>query len=747
MRKLSDITDAILEYHPNGDVDIILDAYLLSAKAHRNQSRKSGEAYFSHPVEVAWNLTRLKMDEKAVAAGLLHDTLEDTLTTPEEIIQSFGEEVYQLVDGVTKISKIHFSSQEETQAENYRKMILAMSKDIRVVLIKLGDRAHNLQTLGSLHEDRQKRIARETLDIYAPIANRLGIGWLKAELEDGAFKYLHPAEYQLIKKKVAAGRAKHEKFVKRVCQLVMDELAGAEIQGAVQGRTKHYYGIFKKMMGQDIGFDDVYDLIGVRVLTHSVKDCYAVLGLIHALWKPIPGRFKDYIAMPKPNGYQSLHTTVIGPEGERVEVQIRTEEMHSVCEEGIAAHWQYKESDKAKPKPAGQGLVWVRHLLESQKDFKNPKEFLHAFKVDLFSNEVYVFTPRGEVVALPRGSTPVDFAYSVHTDIGDHCQTCRVNGKIVPLRYKLRNGDQVEVVTSKLKNPNRDWLSFVKTSKARSRVSNYINSQERARSLLLGKELIEKEIRELGLDPEAVLKAKNLDEAIHASGFGNMESMLRGIGIGKISAIHVIERLVPRDKLEKKKPAEAATLKLKTHEAPKTEGPIKVKCLNEDILLRVGKCCNPVPGDPIVGYITRGRGVTVHHLECPSVSDLGSEPERLIEVEWGAEKKTAFPVRISIVAEDKPGQLAEISNAIARFDVNITRANVQQGPSKRAYFDFFIEIHDLNQLNHTLNAITRVQGVIHVERVKEYKKKVSGKNTLDGRVSDTSTTEGRELRV
>ncbi|MFQ5449275.1 MAG: RelA/SpoT family protein [Nitrospinaceae bacterium] len=725
MHKIQDITDALLKYHPGADVDIVLDAYVYSAKAHRGQSRCSGEAYISHPVEVAFNLTLLKMDEKTLAAGLLHDTIEDTLATPEEIQELFGEEVCQLVDGVTKISKMEFSSREETQAENYRKMILAMARDIRVVLIKLADRAHNVKTLESLSEESQRRIARETMEIYAPIANRLGIGWLKTELENGAFQYLYPEDYRFIREKVSHCQEQRSKFVAHVCETIDREVKAADISGTVVGRPKHYYSIYKKMMEQNINFEDVYDLVGVRVLTETVKDCYAILGLIHSLWKPIPGRFKDYVAMPKPNLYQSLHTTVIGPKGERVEVQIRTREMHRVCEEGIAAHWQYKEKGDKKTKPVDHQLIWVRHLLESQKDLKSPREFLNAFKINLFPQEVYVFTPEGDVISLPYGSTPVDFAYAVHTDIGNHCLTAKVDGKIVPLRYKLKNGNQVEIITSKQKHPSRDWLSFVKTSRARNRIANYINSRERARGLGLGKELLEKEIRRYELSPSVVLKGKKLEEAIHACGYSSLDSLLAGIGIGKVSINHVVEKLLPREKLaEKRDKEESARIKLKEKSPPKSrESAIKVKCFNDDILLRVGKCCNPVPGEPILGYITRGRGVTVHHIDCPSVSGFSDEAERLVEVEWGSGQKTSYPTRISIVTEDKPGLLANISSVFADCDINIIRANVQQGPHKRAYFDLSIEIQDLAQLNRTLEKVREVDGVIYLERVKEYNKK------------------------
>ncbi len=745
MLRIQDLTDAVLEYHPEADVDVILDAYLYSAKAHRGQSRKSGEAYISHPIEVAYNLTRLKMDEQTVAAGLLHDTIEDTLATPEEIKDLFGEEIYQLVDGVTKISMMEFSSREENQAENYRKMILAMARDIRVILIKLADRAHNLQTLGSLSEERQRRIARETLDIFAPLANRLGIGWMRAELENGAFKYLHPNEYSLIVGKVAKEKDHRTHYVENVCDIIRKELSESGLEGDVAGRSKHFYSVYRKMVTQKIDFEDVYDLIGVRVLTDSVKDCYAVLGLIHSLWKPIPGRFKDYIAMPKPNLYKSLHTTVIGPKGGRVEVQIRSHEMHKVCEEGIAAHWQYKEQVEGKKNKNENQLQWVRHLLEHQQDLKNPKEFLNAFKVNLFSQEVYVFSPDGDVYALPHGATPVDFAYAVHTDIGNHCQTAKVDGKIVPLRFKLRNGNRVEIITSKNKFPNRDWLAFVKTSKARSRISNHINSQERDQSLGLGRELLEKEIRDHDCSPDKVLKGKALEEAIHACGYNSLDSLLMGIGIGKVAVHSFLHKLLPKDTQRKEQPSQ---IKLKEKAPKKTrESAIKVKCFNDDILLRVGKCCNPLPGDPIFGYITRGRGVTVHHIDCPGIQELGEESARLIEVEWDTGQKTAYPTKISIVTEDRPGLLASISNVLAECEINIIKANVQQGPNKRAFFDFSIEIEDLTQLNRTLDKVQQVKGVILVERVKEYKKKGLNRDQTENEGAGEAAQQDLELRV
>ncbi len=716
---LADITDALTSYHPDADLDVIWSAYIYSAKAHRNQNRRSGAAYISHPLEVAFNLTRLKMDEQTIAAGLLHDTIEDTLLTAQELRRFFGDEIYHLVEGVTKISQIQFSSKEESQAENYRKMILAMSEDIRVILIKLADRAHNIKTLGSLSPHAQQRIAGETMDIFVPIANRLGIGWIKDELENGAFMFMMPDEHESIRVELASGQNLREAYVEKVRTILEKELMASGIVAKVLGRSKHPYSIYKKMQQQEIRFNDLYDLTGLRILANSLKDCYAVLGQVHSLWKPIPGRFKDYIAMPKANLYQSLHTAVVGPEGERVEVQIRTEAMHRVCEEGIAAHWQYKEEKKNKNQSMAEQLTWVRHLLETQKDLKNPKEFINSFKVDLFSNEVYVFTPEGRVVPLQRGSTPVDFAYAVHTDIGDHCLSAKVNGKMVSLQYKLRNGDRVEINTAKNQKPNRNWLSFVKTSKARSKILSFINSVEKEKSLSLGTTLLHKSLEEYQVDPSKTLKGKVFDEALRAAGFANFESLVRSIGLGKVSSHQFVEKLLPREKVEERQRKESDQVKLQ-EKTSGLAGAISLKSFDDEVLLRLGKCCHPVPGDPITGYVTRGRGVTVHHTDCRNLQSLGSEPERFVDVLWDDDVREMHSVRISIIADDKPGQLAEITQVLASCDINITFANLRQESDQRAHFDFFIEINDLDHLNRTFSEIAKVPGVIHVKRVKHH---------------------------
>ncbi len=729
MLKLDDITDAILEYHPKADIDIILNAYVFTAKAHRGQSRKSGEAYLSHPLEVAYNVTKLKMDEISVAAGLLHDTIEDTMTTAEEILDAFGEEVYQLVDGLTKISQIEFASREEKQAENFRKMILAMSKDIRVILIKLADRVHNIKTLESMKETAQKRIARETLDIFAPLAHRLGIGWVKAELENAAFKYLDRDNYLLIEERLQQKQEQREKYVERVCDIVSGELESAEVKGRIMGRPKNIYSIYSKMEGQNLDFDEIYDLIGIRILTDSIKDCYAVLGMIHSIWKPIPGKFKDYIAMPKPNMYRSLHTTVVGPDGHRVEVQIRTEEMHLISEEGIAAHWHYKEDAGRKLKEMDEQLLWVRHFLEENEGIKNPKEFLSEFKVNLYPYEVYVFTPKGEVVALPQGATAIDFAFHVHTDVGCHCISSKVNGRIVPLRYKLRNGDHVEVFTSVHKEPTRDWLNFVRTSKARGKILNYLNSKEKSRNLETGKEKLNAELKNFNLDLDKVAKLKELEAAVHGCGFNSLDALIVGVGLGKLNPRYFAEKIVPRDRLDKKK--EEPKKLVKTNDSiKKTRSGIWVKGFDGvgSLLIRMGKCCSPVPGDEIFGYITRGRGISVHTGDCPSVSSFKGDSDRILEVGWHEVSETPSIVHVQIVTMDEPGMLATISSVLATLQVNITRASVNQGPNNRAYFDLSIEVSSLEQLNKILGEIKNVNGVIYVERIKEHQRKASKKN-------------------
>ena len=725
MVRVEDITESILSYNPDANIDIIWKAYVYSAKVHRGQVRLSGEPYLSHPLEVAHILTRLKMDESCVAAGLLHDTIEDTISTSEEIREYFGEEIFSLVDGVTKISKIEFASSEEQQAENYRKMILAMAKDIRVILIKLADRLHNMRTLEYMSGDKREKISRETLDIFAPLANRLGIGWMKLELEDPAFKYLYPDKYKEIMDRVAEKYEERVKFIEEIDVVINKELDKADVKGKVMGRPKHYYSIYKKMIDQSISFDQVFDITGLRIITDTVKDCYSILGIIHSIWKPIPGKIKDYIAMPKANMYQSLHTTVIVPPSNRVEFQIRTEEMHWIAENGIAAHWRYKEVSKKDEKAAkvDERFAWLKHILEWQKDMKDPKEFLETMKIDLFPDEVYVFTPKGKVISFPKGATPIDFAYYIHTDVGDKCVGAKVNRKIVPLKYNLSNGDIIEILTSPAHKPSRDWLKIVKTSRARTKIRNYLKIEEKARSITLGREITEKEIQKYNLSPSEVLKPEALSEVIKTAGFSNEENLFAAIGYGRYQVNQLMMKLIPPEKIEERKTREESRFKKIIRRVTKKPeiGSVKIKGV-EDFLTRFAMCCNPVPGDKIIGFISRGRGVTIHTADCTNIAELQYDKDRLVTVEWDLKEKTLHKVRINIHTLDKPGILADISASIASQGVNISQADIETTENKEAFLNFSIEISDLDQLQKVINSIKQLKGVLKVERVKEYKK-------------------------
>ena len=719
MIRLEDLTEKVHSYNPKADVDIIWQAYVFSAKVHRGQVRLSGSPYLSHPLEVAYLLAHLKMDSTTVAAGLLHDTVEDTYTTLDEIREVFGEEMIELVDGVTKISKMQFASSEQQQAENVRKMILAMAKDIRVVIIKLADRLHNMRTLEHLSVEKQRRIAQETLDIYAPIANRLGIGWVKIELEETAFRYLQPKIYSDLAMRVTKGLGEREKYIEEVRSIMSRELEKAGIPGGIEGRPKHFFSIYHKMITQNISFDEVYDLQALRIITDSVRSCYAILGIIHSLWKPIPGKVKDYIAMPKSNMYQSLHTSVMGPAGERVEFQIRTEEMHQTAEEGIAAHWRYKEGGKRGEYDAR--FTWLRHLLEWQQDLQDPREFMRNVKVDLVPEEVYVFTPKGDVKSLPTGSTPVDFAYTIHTDIGHRCVGAKVNGKLVPLRYQLENGDIIEILTTAHHVPSRDWLKFVKSSRARAKIKAFINAQEKERSISLGREILEKELKRYNISmPKPQKLREEMGPLAGSLGFQSAEDLLASVGYGKVSVQQVVTVLVPPEKIEERRRREDATLRRAVEKvAHKTaEDGVKVGGA-DDILIRYAKCCNPVPGDKIVGFITRGRGVSIHTEDCPDIASLEYDPARKISVEWDVEKTVPHPVKIAVTNVDKPGMLAQISAAISSCNANISQANIYTTEEKKGFLDFVVEIYDLAHLEQVIRAIQEVKGVLRVERVRD----------------------------
>ncbi len=713
MTRLETLIEEIPKYLPGADLDLLTRAYRFSEHSHQGQQRASGEPYLSHPVEVAGLLVGFKMDVTTVTAGLLHDVLEDTEATKADLQREFGPEIAELVDGVTKIGKLAFSSREERQAENFRKMLVAMARDLRVLMIKLADRLHNMRTLEYLPHDKARKIAQETLDIYAPLAHRLGMAKVKAELEDLALRMLHEDDYQELMRRVAKRRLEREAEINQLIVLLQSKLGEVGIESKIAGRPKHFYSIWKKMHEGGREFDEIYDLTAVRVITNTVRDCYGALGVIHSLWKPVPGRFKDFIAMPKVNMYQSLHTTVIGPKGDPVEVQIRTWEMHRIAEEGIAAHWLYKEKRNER-NHFDETFTWLRQLLESQKEMNDPKEFLDTVRLDLFPDEVYVFTPKGDVKALPEGSTPIDFAYTVHTDVGHHCVGAKVNGKLVPLRYTLRQGDIVEVVTSPSQHPSRDWLKIVKSTRARSKINQWLKVEERSRSLALGRELFEREAKKYRLAPTGLLASEEMKRLLVDLGFPSADDLLASIGYGKSSVQQVLGKLAPATVHEQDTAPEAKVQKLPR----KSEGAVRIRGV-DDLLVRFGKCCSPVPGDSIVGFITRGRGLTVHARDCLTVVKNVLDKERLLAVEWEDGDAPKRPVKIAVyIGQDRPGLLAEITGAISSRQGNITRADVTVTEDRRGLNHFVVEVGDLHQLQAIMQAIREVKDVINVERVR-----------------------------
>ncbi len=715
MLRFNDVLDRLTSYNPNADTDLLRKAYVFSAKVHMGQVRLSGEPYLIHPLEVAGILTQMKLDVASVATGLLHDTVEDTLTTLKEIRENFGDEIGQLVDGVTKISKIPLRSSEEGQAENFRKMILAMVKDIRVILIKLADRLHNMRTLQYHFAERQAEIAQETLDIYAPLANRLGIDWIKSDLEDLAFKYLHPDIYEEIQRKIARKEKERSRYVDEVKRTLIKKLYENHIEAEVTGRLKQIYSIYQKMKFQNIDFDQVFDITAFRVVVNTIKDCYDVLGIIHSLWKPIPGKFKDYIGLPKDNMYQSLHTAVIGPYGERIEIQIRTQEMHKIAEEGIAAHWKYKEG-KAFQEADDKRFTWLRQLLEWQRDLKDDAEFIESVKVDLFPHEVYIFTPKGAVKQFPLGSTPIDFAYSIHSDIGNHCVGAKVNGKIVPLKYQFQSGDTAEILTSPNQKPSKDWLKFVKTSRAKTKIRQWFKTEEREKSIILGKEILEKELRKYNLQQTKLFKSGDLAKVASEFSFQGVDDLIAAVGYGKVTANQIIGKIIPQETLQQKEEQEEGGLKRllqKITRSPKDA--LLIKGI-DNVLVRYAGCCNPLPGDKVVGFITRGRGVTIHAADCQNAMD--DDPHRRVEVEWDSTKEYSYPVRIRVYSDDKKGLLAEISNSISSNEANITNARVDTTDEKTAIGTFELEIRDLNHLKKVIKGLEKIKGVHRVERMR-----------------------------
>jgi GTP diphosphokinase / guanosine-3',5'-bis(diphosphate) 3'-diphosphatase len=714
--RFEDIYETVRKHHPSADLELLRKAYIFSAVEHKGQTRASGEPYLIHPLEVAAILAEMRMDPACVAVGLLHDVLEDTLTEPERIKEYFGDDVLHMVEGVTKISKIPFSSSEERQAENFRKLLLAMVDDVRVILVKLADRLHNMRTLQYLPDERRVRIARETMDIYAPLAGRLGMSKVKNELEDLAFQYLEPEVYKELTARVEEKRAWALAFIDKVKATLVEKLQAAGLEATVEGRTKRLYSIQQKLRRQRIELDQVYDFVALRVVVKTIPDCYAVLGILHNLWRPVPGRIKDFIAMPRPNGYQALHTSVIGDEGHPFEVQIRTLEMHRVAEEGIAAHWKYKEGKSGFDKD-DQAFAWLRQLLEWQQEVKDPHEFLNSLKLDLYPEEVYCFTPAGEVKTLPRGATPIDFAYAIHTEIGHQCVGARVNGKMIPLRYKLKNGDIVEILTSAGHKPSRDWLSLAVTNKARAKIRHYLNSAEKQQAVDIGKKHFERELKRYELSPKK-LEPGRLDAVPQELGAGTrLEDLYAALGYGKVSMRQVLARLLPPEKLPEEPPAEKPS--------PLTDAVKRLLRVGEeritvkgtgDLLIYRAKCCNPIMGEPIVGYITRGKGVSVHSQTCPNVVNLMYDPERRIAVEWERGGEGAYEVRIAVEVEDRPGLLADITAVLAGANTDIRDAQAKTFDDRTASIDLTLRIQDLKHLERVVKSIRGVSGVLDVER-------------------------------
>ena len=715
MHQLDQILSEVAGYFPSADLPLVRRAYQFAAQAHDGQTRKSGDPYVTHPLAVAQIIAELKLDVASVCAGLLHDCVEDTSATIEQLSELFGKEVAFLVEGVTKLGKLPYSTREEQQAENFRKMLLAMARDIRVILVKLCDRLDNMRSLHHLPTEKQERIAAETMQIYAPLANRLGIQWVKVELEDLAFKYTYPGEYEQLAIDVSKSRSERLEYIHHVEKLIAKEMVENGVPCEVMGRAKHLWSIYQKMKRTQRPFEEIHDAIGFRVITDSQMHCYQGLGVAHQTWTPIPGRFKDYIALPKPNLYQSLHTAVIGPRGERIEIQIRTGEMNLVAEHGIAAHWKYKEGKPIAP-DTDKKFGWLRQLMESQKELRDPTEFLESVKIDLFGDEVYVFTPGGDVKALPKGSCPIDFAYAVHSSIGDHCSGARVNGMIVPLRYQLRNGDTIEIITSPNQKPNKDWLKLVKTAKARTKVRYLLRTEQRDKAVALGTDLLDKALRKNGSTMQRA--EKQLKLAATELKCLTIDELIIQIGYGKITTQQVLEKALPElakktDDLPAKTEGMLKTLLRKVTRRTSSSG-IKVAG-EEDILVRFAKCCSPLPGDPVVGFITRGRGVTVHRRDCDKGLDL--DPERRIDVEWDGNSKTQHEVAIQVLCSDKPGLLAHISQSFTDQGVNISQAHCRATEDGRAVNTFHASVKDLDQLKTVIRSLTRIKGVFSVDRV------------------------------
>lgn len=717
---IEELLDRVEVFAPQSDMEMIKKAYYFSEKAHQGQFRRSGDPYIIHPLGVAAIISDLGLDQASIVTGLLHDTVEDTDVSLEDIEREFGKDVKELVDGVTKISQMSFRNTHHKQGENIRKMIVAMGKDIRVVLVKLADRLHNMRTLNHMPYHKQSRIAQETLDIYAPLANRLGISSIKVELEDLSFRYLYPDIFYDLVSKVAKKRKERENYVEEVKTVIENELQKAGITCEIQGRSKHLFSIYRKMDKRDLSFDQIYDLLAFRVLVNSVAECYQALGHIHTIWKPIPGRFKDYIALAKSNNYQSLHTTVVGPEAEQIEIQIRTNEMHLIAERGIAAHWKYKEGGRLNQETE-QRFRWLREMVTSQQTDIDSSEYLENVKTDLFETEIYVFTPAGDVKELPDGSTPIDFAYSIHTDVGHHCIGAKVNGRMVPLKHKLQSGDSIEILTSKTQNPSKDWLKHCKTSRAKSKIRWYVQNEERKKSLALGKEIAEKELKKYSLTPKRAFENPDIEEFLRKTGCKSLDEYYVSLGYGR-SDIHMLVKEVFPDKYQEENQQEEEendesflNRVFKSAKKKKKKDSLIVVDGIGDVLVRYAKCCNPIPGDPIVGLISRGRGVTVHKATCSAVFEV--DRRRHIDVEWSKTTHGIANARVRIVSMDIPGLLTKVSEAFGQANINIINARIRTTKDQKAVFHFDVQVKDLQHLTLVIQGIQKIKGVIGVERI------------------------------
>jgi GTP pyrophosphokinase len=722
--KFHELLASVRANRPSDDLEIIRKAWQFCLEHHKGQLRASGEPYVLHPLEVAMVLAEMKLDSTAIAAGLLHDAVEDTPVTTEDITAKFGEQVAHIVEGVTKIDKIQFANREDRQAENVRKMLLAMVSDVRVVLIKLADRLHNMRTLEHLSPEKQQSISRETLDIYAPLAHRLGMGKVRGELEDLAFRYVDPFTYDQVHEAVEARRSEGEQFLAGVEALLREKLVENNVKARVEWRIKRLYSINQKILKSKISVDQVYDLLALRVITANVQDCYAAFGLIHSVWRPVPGRIKDFIAMPRPNLYQSLHTTVMGEGGHQFEVQIRTEEMHRIAEEGIAAHWKYKDSGSPISARDEQRLAWVRQLVEWQREMTDPNEFLSTLKIDLYPEEVYTFTPKGKVVVLPKDGTPLDFAYSIHTEVGNTCVGAKVNGRIVPLRSKLRNGDIVEVVTQNGHTPSRDWLTFVKSSRARNKIKHWLNEHQRERAIDIGRKLLEREARKYKV---SLSKFEETDYERVAADYSvaTHSDLMAAIGFGKYSARQVLNRLSPgvisQPGSEPEQPVAEVSDAVRRVSIASGSDSLQVEGQNELLVYRA-RCCNPIRGEEIIGYVTRGKGVAVHARACPNVQNLLYESDRRVSVEWSrpaeetATRRQIYPVRLTIFCDDRTGMLKELTAVISDENTNIRTVDSRPGPNDDAIVEFVVDAEDVRHLTRLVQGLRRVPGVRDVQR-------------------------------